>query len=230
MKIQDIAKLWHERAQIRRPDIFGADDPLRPEYATNGVILSQVDTPALGTVGDKYKRGGMAFVSVNPAGGKSDSTSTEADALLYQAFARMRDAADADYQALAFQELVRHFSSSIPEWTIWRQYIRPILSALDLDFNEVCYLYLVPFRTKKDSGSTMHKKYTVAGYEMHLKHQLDLLMPSLIVAVDRPSERHCEQWGKQRPETTKVFYFTRKRDAHAERRALLVELEKYREI
>lgn len=221
---QKLADLWHKSAQITRSDIFGVEDALRPQYQSSGPKISQIDVAALGYVGPRLRDPPVSFVSVNPAGAKGDPSSTEVDDRLYSSFEKVREACSNGSRVEAFDRMNERFSASIPTWTIWRQYIEPILHALRLDFEETCYLYLVPFRTEGDAGSRLKDSYTRAAYERSLKPQLDALQPGLIIAVDRPSERYCREWSEGGTGKCDVFYYTRKRDAHSERRRLLAEL------
>jgi len=67
-------------------------------------------------------------------------------------------------------------------------------------------------------------KFAAAGYARHLYRQLQLLRPGLIIAMDRLSERYALKWAAEQANQPVVFYFTRKRDAHAERKLLLAEI------
>ena len=224
----ELAILWHQCAQIMRRDVFSDTDILRPKYdEPGGRIAAQMDIPAIGTVGRNYQEHGVSFVSVNPAGGKATSRSTESDDHLYDAFAGVRDANSPSAISDAFESMVSRFSVAVRGWTITRQYIDPILRELKVSFDDVCYLYLVPFRTLGDKGSTMPERFTLSAYEKHLKHQLSATRPALLIAVDRPSETYCRIWANDAAERSEVFYYTRKRDAHAERRQRLSELARF---
>lgn len=219
-----LAELWHTSAQLRRSDVFGQADPLRPIYRAPCSLVAQVDIPAVGTVGPRYAPGGVVLVSVNPAGGKETSKATPIDDRLYDAFASLHAARAPDIEA-AFETLVRVFAESVPTWKITQQYVTKILSALGLQFDAVSYLYVVPFRTRDDAGSKIPPVFIHAGYEKHLRAQLDLLQPRLIVALDKPTYDCSQIWAAQQVTAAEAFYFTRKRDAHMERRALLQQLE-----
>lgn len=219
-----LAGLWHDCAQVSRTDIFGAEDSLRPTYENDGVISNQIDTPAVGMVGPNYVQRRVAIVSVNPAGGSSRSTSTDNDRKLYDLFKKVRD--EKAPNPSTFEALNSQFIACVPEWRIAYQYLNSIVAALNISLNEVCYLYLVPFRTVGDKGSTMPAVYTDKGFCIHLSRQLKALHPSLVIAMDRPSQRYLNSWAAGNESLTKVFYFTRKRDAHQERRALLSELNR----
>lgn len=223
---QAIADLWRQSAQTTRTDIFGAADSLRPVYAVQSALDQQIDVAAVGMVGQRYAAGGVVLLSVNPAGGSAHSTTNAASDEMYEAFRGMRSASSG-VEATAFLDRVeRAVTASMPYWRITTQYVAAILDALGKGVQDIAYLYLVPFRTAADAGSKMPPAYCKAGYRLHLEPQLDLLQPALIVCVDRPSEAAARKWAAESVSSTRceVFYFTRKRDAHAERRALLDEL------
>jgi hypothetical protein len=219
-----MASLWHAGAQMIRTDIFGRADPLRPSYETSGSVVEQVSVPAMGMVGPSYLPGSLAFVSVNPAGGKPGAKSSLVDDDLYRMVEQLRDARDESSQLKSFEGLAKCFVASMPTWTIWRQYLDPVLAAISKTLAECAYLYLVPFRTRGDAGSSLPDEFAAAGYARHLYKQLQLLRPGLVIAVDRPSERYSLKWAAERADKPVVFYFTRKRDAHAERKLLLAEI------
>jgi len=220
-----MASLWHAGAQLTRADIFGRADPLRPGYDTlSNSIVEQVSVPAMGMVGAAYLPSSLSFVSVNPAGGKRGAKSSPADDELYRMVEQLRDAKDESSQVNSFEDLASSFTASMPTWTIWRQYIDPVLAAISKTLEECAYLYLVPFRTRGDTGSTMPEQFAAAGYARHLYRQLQLLRPGLIIAMDRLSERYALKWAAEQANQPVVFYFTRKRDAHAERKLLLAEI------
>lgn len=218
------ADLWHDCAQISRAEIFGARDALRPVYDNNGVISTQIDTPAVGMVGPNYARRRVAIVSVNPAGGSPRSASTDNDRKLYELFKQIRD--EQSPHPSTFEALNAQFMACVPEWRIAYQYVNNIVDALNLTLDDICYLYVVPFRTAGDKGSAMPEVFTDKGHSLHLSRQLESLRPSLVIAMDRPSQRYLNSWAAGKESLTNVFYFTRKRDAHQERRALLADLKR----
>lgn len=106
--------MWHAGAQTRREDVFGAADPVRPVYDSPPELNRQTTVPAMGTVGVAYRPGSLAFVSVNPAGGKPDAKSTPLDDELYRAIEQLRDAIGSETQLEAFEKLVECFRHAIP--------------------------------------------------------------------------------------------------------------------
>jgi hypothetical protein len=218
-----LADLWRECAQIERRDIFGDADILRPTYPAQNPLVRQVDTPAVGMVGPRYHEHGTVLLSVNPAGGRPASTNLPSSDALYRAFADLRAAVPGNDSLQKFERMNAAFEASLPDWRIVKQYIDNILDALGIAIHETAYLYLVPFRTRDDKGSTMNDRFLCNGFDIHLRRQLDVVLPSLIVAVDRPSERFARQWTGG-SSSCEVCYFTRKRDAHSERRTCLEKL------
>lgn len=223
---QAFANRWLKSAAITRSDIFGSDDSLRPVYTAQSALAEQIDVAAVGMVGKRYSPGGVSLLSVNPAGGSAHSTTNAASDEMYEAFRAMRSARTAIEAMACFDRVEPAVAASMPYWRITTQYVNSILGALGKRVEDIAYLYLVPFRTAGDAGSKMPSSYCDASYRLHLEPQLDLLQPALIVCVDRPSEAAARKWVAESGNGTRceVFYFTRKRDAHAERRALLDEL------
>ena len=113
--------------------------------------------------------------------------------------------------------------ASIPDWGVAKQHTQKILDAAQKSLDDIAYLYLVPFRTRGDAGSTMDQAYLDAGYSRHLVQQLRAVAPKIIIAIDRPSERAAHRYRREAPHTN-VIYYTRKRDAHAERAKTLAVL------
>lgn len=220
---QQLADLWRDGAQITRQDIFGPADSLRPVYpADNRVLIEQIDVPAVGMVGPKY-RGDFAIRSVNGAGGKFDHRSLPSSDVMYEQFRRLRDAAPGEPALDAFEALNRAYMATMPDWGGQWRHIWRINEAAGRELDEIAYLYLVPFRTIGDSGSRMHRTFFDAGYERHLVPELRALAPKCIVAIDRPSEAAALRY-KGEASRTEVIYYTRKHAAHTEREKTLREI------
>jgi hypothetical protein len=220
---QQLANLWREAAQITRKDIFGPRDALRPVYSLKDNILTdQIDIPAVGMVGPNYG-GKLAILSVNGAGGKDNSLSLPSSDRMYAAFRHLRDATPGAPALAAFEALNTAVIASIPDWGVAKQHTQKILDAAQKSLDDIAYLYLVPFRTRGDAGSTMDQAYLDAGYSRHLVQQLRAVAPKIIIAIDRPSERASHRYRREAPHTN-VIYYTRRRDAHAERTKTLAAL------
>ena len=225
---QQAAELWQQCANLTREDIFGPDDDLRPMYRRS-LLNWQIDVTAVGMVGKNYEPGGLAILSVNPAGGKENYQSNHSTSRKQRAnemYERMRDLRNSKYILHAFEKSNEAILNDYPDWGSMANYCRDILRAVNRNFNDISYLHVVPFRTKGDKGSTINKRYLDNGYDKHLKNQLGMLSPSHIIAVDRPSETAAKRYQHEHDPQMKVTYFTRKHDAHLGRDETLKKLSR----
>ena len=224
------AELWQECANITREDIFGADDALRPVYKRT-LLNWQIDVAAVGMVGERYEPGGIVILSVNPAGGKENYQSNHSPSRKQRSdemYERMKDLRNADSVLLAFEESNKAILNNYPDWASMANYCNEILTAVNRVFRDIAYLHVVPFRTIGDKGSEMNasevgKSYLINGFGKHLKRQLDILAPSHIITVDRPSEDAANRY-QLFDRNVRVTYFTRGRAAHGRRADTLKEL------
>jgi hypothetical protein len=170
-------------------------------------------------VGPQY-RGTLAILSVNGAGGKDNARALPSSDQMYGALLNLRAAEPGAAALAAFEALNQAVIASIPDWGVTKQHINNILDTAQLSLADIAYLYLVPFRTRGDTGSTMPRQYLEAGYDRHLVQQLRVVAPKIIIAIDRPSKQAALRYTLEAPHT-EVIYYTRKRDAHAERKETL---------
>lgn len=223
MDRQGLANLWRDATQITREDIFGPDDELLPLYpGRNGELAQQARIPAVGMVGPNF-HGTLAILSVNGAGGKAGHQSIPSSDRMYARIRELQEAEPGPLTLGAFEALNAAVMGSMPDWGVTQQHTKKILGSAKHKLDEVAYLYVVPFRTKDDAGSKMPSPYLDAGYTKHLVHQLRALRPALIIAIDRPSEKAAHRFRAESP-VTEVIYYTRKRDAHDERKKTLAEI------
>ena len=225
----EIAELWRRGARLIRADIFGPDDPLRPVYENRGNLDWQVDVAAVGMVGTGYRPGGLAILSINPAGGSPTSRTDFLSDRMYEGFKHLRNAAKGRHALVAFEESNKAFIASMQSWGSMTRYLDQIRKAMNWDYEDIAYLYLVPFRTRGDNGSQMERTirgrgHIEKGYEKHLKRQLDLLSPGLVIAMDKPSNAIGQRYRDEADPNMEIVYFPRKRDAHSERNEVLRDL------
>ena len=209
----EVAELWRECAQLRRADVFGPADELRPEYERRS-LRWQIDVPTFGMVGANYRRGGVIVLSVNPAGGKRNLESTYLDDRVYERFRDLRDLKLNMPWHERFEAANRAYRSAMlqPHWTITRKHYTKILRALGKQLDDVSFLQVVPFRTKEDNGSSMSRDYVLNGYERNAEKQLMLLVPGVIIAMDGPSRDVAELYRTKHSQETTVCYWTRQRN------------------
>ena len=206
----EIAAFWHECASIRREAIFGLADPLRPTYRHRS-LQWQVDVAAAGYVGIDYEPGGVVMLSVNPAGGRENLEPDPASDKMYECLLAFRDLKPNGRLGRAFEDSHSAFRRSYPNWTITRKHYNKILTTLGTRFDELAFLYAVPFRTRGDTGSTMSRSFVGNGYKKHLKRQMLLLRPGTVIAMDRPSEDSANRYRREEAPEMRVCYWTRQR-------------------
>ncbi|WP_139384134.1 hypothetical protein [Novosphingobium mathurense] len=208
-----LAELWHERAKVTRENIFGtADAQLRPVSSA-----SEADVAVPGMVGGDYQEKGLAIVSVNPAGGKDNFRPTSGDARLYQAVKEFTISGEPS----KFEEVNEAYYLGMPSWGPQWVHVNAILAASRQNLRQVAYPYLVPYRTRGDSGSTLKKNVIDRAYRAGFAETLRALKPSLVVPVDRHSEAAVYRAKAALGLSFDIIYYTRQRNAHAARAATL---------
>jgi hypothetical protein len=212
---ETIVKPFQQRARLSRGQL-GVDGPkLRLISATQ-----HVDIAVPGYVGSEYRSGGLCLISVNPAGGKDDYSPSAGDQLIYQAAARFSSAETANDSSPSLETLGTSFVSAMPFWGAHWGHVRNIISAADVDLRSIAYVYLVPFRTRGDAGSSLPVPVLQNARRHGFFDLLDALEPALVITMDRPSQKAAEQWS-DRHGNAEVLYYTRKRDDHAGRARFL---------
>lgn len=212
------ARAARRRATTTRQMIFGMPDVLMP-------VSEPVDaiTAAPGLVGSHYRSGGVLILSVNPAGGKDDRVSSSDDHFMYAAFRELASASDAELES-KFKILNQIIVEQMPSWGVYKRYTAPILKALDLELAEIAYIYAVPFRTRGDHGAKIAPEIVDRAYDTGLGQQLSVLAPSMIIPIDRHSERMTHRYVASCETPPEFQYFTRQRSDHTGRRATLAKL------
>ncbi|AJR24406.1 hypothetical protein TZ53_12385 [Sphingobium sp. YBL2] len=214
-----LAKLWHERAKITRQDIFGSsDEQLRPIAPS-----SQADVAVPGMVGENYSSGGLAIVSVNPAGGKDDFRPTAGDAKLYDAAKRISLFDDVQ----SFEQMNRAYRLGMPSWGAQWRHINAILAATHQSLWQLAYPYLVPFRTRHDKGSALKQDVIDRAYQLGFVEVMRELQPALVIPVDRHSEAAVHRLKIETSMTFEIIYYTRQQNAHTTRTDTLENIARY---
>jgi hypothetical protein len=170
--------------------------------------------------GERYESGGLAIVSVNPAGGKDDFRPTLRDAELYQAAIAISKTNDVQ----VFERMNRAYRSGMPSWGAQWRHISAILAATHTSLWQLAYPYLVPFRTRGDNGSALKGDVVDRGYKSGFVEILLQLQPALVVPVDRHSEAAVLRLKSEKSMPFDVIYYTRQQNAHAARTATLQKL------
>lgn len=216
---QTLADVWHKRALVPRLKIFADEDEgLRP-------ILPQshADVSVPGMVGPHFEAGGLAVVSINPAGGTDTFKPTKGDGALYAAAKATNHTND----LAAFEVMNEAYIAGMPSWGAQWWHIRAILEASGSALSRLAYPYLVPFRTRGDNGSRLKPEVVSRAYDLGFVDVFAALQPSLVVTVDRLSEAAVAKYQAEQGTSFLSIYYTRQRSAHKKREETL---QKIREL
>jgi hypothetical protein len=214
-----LAKLWHERSNVMRYEIFGpADELLRPVS-----ISAQADVAVPGMVGENYEINGLAIVSINPAGGKDDFRPTSGDAELYEAAKAVRQSDDVQ----SFERMNEAYCLGMPSWGAQWRHINAILTATNSSVRQLAYPYLVPFRTRGDNGSALKQEIVDRAYQLGFVETMLKLQPKLVIPVDRHSEAAVNRLKRETSMSFEIIYYTRQQNAHATRAETLQRIAQH---
>jgi len=212
------AQAWQSRSRNKRQAVFGDSVALMPNKNRE-----DARTAAPGMVGRDYRSGGVLLLSVNPAGGKDTYTPSAPDIAMYDSF-RALAAASAAEVLLAFEAVNEIFQCEMPRWTVYRQHIAPVLSALGISISDMAYAYVVPFRIQDDVAAAINPAIAENAWRSGFAAQVLALEPGTIIAIDRKAEACARRYAATAKRPVNVWYYTRKRDAHAERREILAAM------
>jgi hypothetical protein len=140
----ELAALWQRILQTDPADLFETTIG-RLQNRSWGDQLAQP-----GYVGPNYQRGGLAFVSMNPGGGRGSGLGPE-DLLQYEALTQLRDCTDAELAA-KFPALTEIFQKIMPTWKIIQRLVDPILNATGIPFSSIAYFNLLKWRASDSSN------------------------------------------------------------------------------
>jgi hypothetical protein len=134
--------------------------------------------PQPGYVGPNYSGGGVAFVSMNPGGGRGVGLGSE-DLKQYKVLQQLRD--DPESEALAhFDNLMVVLQEIMPTWTITQRFVLSILSETAIPFSSISYFNLLKWRTSE--SHSLRKLYDLSWVD-HTAEQVELLAPSVVIAI-----------------------------------------------
>jgi len=166
------APLWRRILRKNPAQVFGSE--FHPLLQRNsGDLLAQP-----GYVGERYSPGGLIFVSMNPGGGPSEGLGRR-DIAQYKCLRALRNSSEDD-AASRFRELTGRLAEWMPGWKIIRNFVEPVLGYAHLEFDQVAYVNLLKWRTRKSSGLT--RLYSLS-WQDHTADQISLLRPSVVVAI-----------------------------------------------
>ncbi|HUB12426.1 MAG TPA: hypothetical protein VMB34_10745 [Acetobacteraceae bacterium] len=127
-----------------------------------------------GFVGRRYLPGGVLLIGQNPGNDRIGKGRSEADLRQYEILHRLREAGVNNAESLSAELMSVLGSFVMPTWLIVRNVVDPLLAALHLELDEICYINLIKFRTL-DSGipSELYKKLLAAHSKVDRTAQAD---------------------------------------------------------
>lgn len=167
-----LAALWRKILRTDPAELFQAE----MERLQNRSWGDQLPQP--GYVGPDYRREGLAFVSMNPGGGRGVGLGAE-DLLQYEALKQLRDCSDSE-AIRKFEVLTDILQKIMPTWKIIQRFVDPILQRTAIEFSSISYFNLLKWRTSKSNN--LNKLYD-RSWKHHTAEQVHLLRPSIVIAV-----------------------------------------------
>jgi hypothetical protein len=180
----ELGWLWRKILRTDPSQLFDSDAP-RLQNRSWGDQLAQP-----GYVGRDYKSGGLAFVSMNPGGGRAAGLGST-DLRQYEALIRLRDCDDAEI-GTRYDALTDVLEEIMPAWSIIQRFVEPILLQTATSFRSIAYFNLLKWRTS--TSNNLSDLYDISWRE-HTSEQLRLLRPNVVIAVGvdvgKAFRRHC---------------------------------------
>jgi hypothetical protein len=167
-----LALLWRRILRTDPAELFESEI----ERLQNRSWGDQLPQP--GYVGPEYSRGGLAFVSMNPGGGRGVGLGAE-DLKQYKVLQQLRD----DPESAAprhFDDLTAVLQEIMPTWTITQRFVLSILQQTGIPFSSISYFNLLKWRTSESNN--LRKMYDIS-WKDHTAEQVTLLAPSVVIAI-----------------------------------------------
>jgi len=136
------------------------------------------EIPQPGYVGGEYESHGIAFVSMNPGGSQGDRPGSTDEKQLV-ALRHFRECAEVDAPH-AFPKVMRVLEEVMPTWSIYRNFVAPVLQCARLRLSQVAYLNLFKWRTQQ--GAALERLYELS-WKHHTREQFNLLEPGFVISI-----------------------------------------------
>jgi hypothetical protein len=207
----------HAAVKARRASFFGSEDADLPQDRAPEVALDD-RIPQFGFIGRNYLKRRVLLVGINPGNGKATHRSAQ-DAAMIPAHATFFSAPNPE-NFLAAQAA---YKAQCQTWAVWRRHCSEIIGAGRLDFEEVAYTNVLPWRTESQSNFADH--VAESAVRIYLQPFLADLAPIVFIALGK---RAAELLALNRLSTSKVVVWNRSQAATpaviAERRAAAAQL------
>jgi hypothetical protein len=192
------APTFQKAAIVPRAALYGTDsDPQLPAS-----LLADARVPFLGYCGPRYSVGNPILLAINPGGGSDDYSERHAEdeelIPLIEAFVHAQGSATPK----AFEKMCHVYMEHVQTWNL-RNIVTPTLAACGKGVDEVCYLNVFPYRTRKNAMPSA--KALTAAWEKIVAPLLGELRPRHLIALGKKAGGVAERF---RPEA-KLFIVQR---------------------
>jgi uracil-DNA glycosylase len=169
-----LAELWHRVAIADHRHVFEQ----APRCVRSRNEFDEVPQP--GFVGSRYKQGGLLFVGKNPGNdpGRELSRPDKEQLNAIQQFQHTEE----DVRGQGFLSLMETLGNSVmPQWTIVKKLVGPILDGLALSLDQVAYINLVKYHTH---DTDLHSSLYDRSWPLTMQ-QISMLSPSVIIVLGK---------------------------------------------
>jgi hypothetical protein len=141
----EIARAFQAATKIPRSQLYGTEE----DRQIPNSLIDSAQTPYVGFVGRKYKKGGTVLIAVNPGGGGDGQERTPGDAALEVAFLARRDVPPARLHR-SLEQVTDAYARQLEVINIGKNVVSEVLKACKSSLDEVTFLNVFPYRTKKN--------------------------------------------------------------------------------
>lgn len=176
-----VAMLWQSILRSNQAEVFAGY-----EVSAKNRPHGHDRLPQPGFVGPSYRPGGVMIIGQNPGNDVVANGESSTNLRQYELLRQLRDAVDSAAVVSASHELMAALGSEImPTWSIVKNIVLPLLSALRLTLDDVAYTNLVKFRTVESNLASQ-----IYGRSWDTTSaQIRLLEPAYIIALGLGTHR-----------------------------------------
>lgn len=183
---------FHRATQVTRAELYGT--PNDTQLPLN--LQTDAGIPFLGFCGPQYAKGGVVLLAINPGGGGDAYASrTRQDSELIPLIENFVSATPTEATA-EFERMCASYSTQVQTWNLWR-ILQPTMEACCANIDQVCYLNLFPYRTRKDARPS--SRALSAAWLKVVAPLLLALQPSLLVALGKKAGGVAERYHQRPP-------------------------------
>ncbi|MFC5520096.1 hypothetical protein [Polaromonas jejuensis] len=194
-----IALAFQRSANVSRAALYGTERDA--QLPLN--LAADARVPFLGYCGPRYAVGNPVLLAINSGGGADEYRERHAEDRelipLVEAFVR----ANQGTRARTFEAMSRVYMQHVQTWNL-KNIVTPTLEACGRTVEEVCYINLFPYRTRKNNMPSAKARY--AAWENIVAPLLNELRPILLIALGKKAGRVAERFPQP---TSKLFVVPR---------------------